>query len=243
MPKAVFQTIYHDLKQKIENGTYPYQSFLPSEAELTQAYGCSRSSVRRALSVLATDGYVQSQQGKGVRVIRNPALIDASGYNGLETFNELAERCGFTPATHVLVFEEVEADEALADVTGFAADSKLTHILRSRSADGTVISTDESYYLSDEVPGLSPADVENSVYAYLEGTLGMKIGTSKRTITVDVATEADKRIMDLDGFNAVGIMRSHTFDADGVMIEYTESRQRPGFFSYHETAIRPSALA
>ena len=45
--------------------------------------------------------------------------------------------------------------------------------------------------------------------------------------------------LDLDGFNAVGVMRSHTFDADGIMIEYTESRQRPGFFSYNETAVRP----
>lgn len=243
MPKAVFQQIYHDLKKKIEDGSYPYQSFLPSEAELTQAYDCSRSSVRRALSVLATDGYVQSQQGKGVRVIRNPALIDASGYNGLETFNELAARCGFEPATHVLLFEEVEADDALAEITGFASGSKLTHIMRARSADGVVISTDESFYLSDEVPGLVPEIVANSVYAYLEGTLGMKIGTSKRTITIDAATAYDEQVMDLDGFNAVGVMRSHTFDADGVMIEYTESRQRPGFFSYHETVIRPSAQA
>ena len=81
--------------------------------------------------------------------------------------------------------------------------------------------------------------MRNSVYAYLEGTLGMKIVTSKRTITVEPATEADRRYMDLGDFNAVGVMRSHTFDADGVMIEYTESRQCPGFFAYHETAIRP----
>ena len=241
MPKAVFQDIYYDLKEKIENGTYPYQSFLPSEAELTQEYDCSRSSVRRALGVLATDGYVQSQQGKGVRVIRNPALEDPDGYQGLETFNEQAARRRFTPCTKVLTFEEVTADEELAEITGFAVGSKLTHILRARYADGVGISTDESFYLSDEVPGLTAEDVANSVYAYLEGTLGIKIVTSKRTITIDAATPVDRKYIDLGGFNAVGVMRSHTFDADGVMIEYTETRQRPGFFTYHETAIRPNA--
>lgn len=242
MPKAVFQQIYHNLKRKIENGTYPYQSFLPSEAELTQTYDCSRSSVRRALSVLATDGYVQSQQGKGVRVIRNPALEDSDAYQGLETFNEQAARRGFTnPHTKVLTFEEVTADEQLAEITGFAVGSKLTHILRARYANGMGISTDESFYLSDEVPGLTVEDVANSVYEYLEGTLGIKIVTSKRTITIDAATPVDEKYIDLGGFNAVGVMRSHTFDADGVMIEYTETRQRPGFFTYHETAIRPTA--
>ena len=71
MPKSVFWDIYRDIKANIEDGTYAYQSFLPSEAELTASFACSRSSVRRALAQLAADGYVQSQQGKGVRVIRD----------------------------------------------------------------------------------------------------------------------------------------------------------------------------
>lgn len=242
MPKAVFQSIYHDLKTKIGDGTYAYGSFLPSEAELTRAYDCSRSSVRRAISVLVSDGYVQSQQGKGVRVIRNPSLVDPAGYNGLETFRELAHRRGLTPVTHVLLFEEIIADDALAELIGFEAGSRLTHILRARDADGEIVSTDESFYLSEEVPGLTPEIVSHSVYAYLEGELGIKIGTSKRVITIEAVTERDREIIELKGFNAIGVMRSHTFDADGVMIEYTESRQRAGFFSYHETAIRPSAF-
>ncbi len=31
MPKAKFESIYKDLKQKIESGEYPYQDLLPSE--------------------------------------------------------------------------------------------------------------------------------------------------------------------------------------------------------------------
>lgn len=238
MPKSVFQDIYNDLKKDIEDGTYAYQSFLPSEAELTAHYGCSRSSVRRALRMLAEDGLVQSQQGKGVRVILNPALLDVSGYNGLETFNELSRRLHFVPHTDAVLLEQIVADEQLAETTGFAVGSQLTHIMRARSADGRRISTDESYYLSDEVPGLTLDIIADSVYAYLEGTLGIKIGTSKRTITVEPIIESDHTYIDLGDLNAVGVMRSHTFDADGIMIEYTESRQLPGFFAYHETAVR-----
>lgn len=241
MPKTVFQDIYTDLHQKIEDGTYAYRSFLPSESELTRAYQCSRSSVRRALAMLASDGLVQPQQGKGVRVIADISRMTSDAYHGLETFNEFAARHGFTPRTTVLTFEEVEADAQLAQVTGFAEGSELIHILRSRAADGSVVSTDESFYLADEVPGLTPDIVSDSVYAYLEGTLGIKIVTNRRIITIEAATPTDRAIIDLGEFNAVGVMRSNTFDADGEMIEYTESRQRPGFVSYYEVAIRPSA--
>lgn len=241
MPKAVFQTIHLDLKNKIENGTYPYQSYLPSETELTRIYDCSRSSVRRALADLAAEGYVQSQQGKGVRVIRNPRVYDPSSFNSLETFNELSARMGWTPLTRVLTFEEIVADEEIARTTGFSVGSSVTHILRSRAADGVVISTDESYYLSEKVPGLSPEIVEDSVYAYLEGTLGIKVGTSKRIITVEAVTDVDREILDLGGFNAVGVLRSHTFDTTGIMIEYTETHQVPERFSSYELSIRRQA--
>ena len=42
MPKAKYDMIYHDLKQKIEDETYPYQELLPSEHILVKTYGCSR---------------------------------------------------------------------------------------------------------------------------------------------------------------------------------------------------------
>ena len=72
MPKAKFETIYKDLKQKIESQEYPYQELLPSENTMVDIYGCSRNTIRRAVSELAEVGYVQSLHGKGVRVIYQP---------------------------------------------------------------------------------------------------------------------------------------------------------------------------
>lgn len=238
MPKSVYQDIYQDLKGRIECGDIAYGAFLPSENELTGRYSCSRSSVRRALAELASDGYVQSQQGKGVRVIRDPTLDVSRGYDGLETFNEMAARLNFTPVTRCLVLEDLTADEGLARLTGFPAGSELTHVLRVRIADGKALSTDESYYLSSVVEGLTPPIVEGGIYRFLEGERRIKIATSRRIITVEGVTEQDERCIDLDGFNAVSVMRSHTFDLEGIMVEYTETRQRPETFSQYSTTTR-----
>ena len=72
MPKAKYDSIYRDLKEKIETESYSYQDLLPSEHTLIQEYGCSRNTVRRALADLASLGYVQPLQRKGVHYIFQP---------------------------------------------------------------------------------------------------------------------------------------------------------------------------
>ena len=55
--KARYDVIYRDIRESIETGAYPYQAFLPSEAELTAAFECSHNTIRRALGLLREQGY------------------------------------------------------------------------------------------------------------------------------------------------------------------------------------------
>lgn len=238
MSKAVFQDIFADIKQAIDAGEYPYQSYLPSENELKELFGCSRTTVRRALSALAAEGYVQSQQGKGVRVIRDRDAEPPRGMDGLETFKEIAARRHFTLETKVNVFELLVADEQLSQVTGFPIGSDLTRVKRIRYADGKAVGSDDSYYLSATVPGLTPEIAEDSIYRYLEEGLGIKIGTGTRDVTVEHPTKEDLRCLDVGDFNSVAVVRGKTYRIDGTLMEYTETKQVASFFALHETVMR-----
>ena len=55
MPKAKYDHIYKDLKEKIETEFYAYQQMLPSENAFVKEYGCSRNTVRRALAELTAE--------------------------------------------------------------------------------------------------------------------------------------------------------------------------------------------
>ena len=68
MPKAKYIQIYQDLKNKIETGEYEFQELLPSENQLILTYVCSRNTIRRAISALVTDGYVQTMQGNVLHI-------------------------------------------------------------------------------------------------------------------------------------------------------------------------------
>lgn len=238
MPKAKYDVIYRDLKEKIETEVYSYQEMLPSENTLVSEYGCSRNTVRRALAELASEGYVQPMHGKGVRNIFRPVEQSAFTVGGIESFRESAERNHKTAKTKVLQFTEITADEKIEKRTGFPRGTELYYIQRLRSLDGKPLILDHNYFLKRLMPGLNQEIAEGSVYDYLEDQLGMTIKTSKRSMTVERVTQVDEKYMELNDYNCMAVITSQTFNEDGVQFEYTQSRHRPDYFRFQDVATR-----
>ena len=238
MPKSKFEQIYKDLKEKIESGDYAYQDLLPSENTMVSIYNCSRNTIRRALSELTEQGYVQPLHGKGVRVIYQPIDQAAFTIGGIESFKESAIRNHRTRHTEVLQFAEITADERLAAKTGFPVGSELYYLQRVRFLDGIALILDINMFLKSLVPNLTKEIAENSIYEYIENDLGMSIVTSKRKMTVERATQIDEKYLQLNDYNCLAVVTGQTFNADGIMFEYTQSRHRPDYFCFQDTATR-----
>lgn len=238
MPKSKFEQIYKDLKEKIESGDYAYQDLLPSENTMVSIYNCSRNTIRRALSELTEQGYVQPLHGKGVRVIYQPIDQAAFTIGGIESFKESAIRNHTKRHTEVLQFAEITADERLAAKTGFPVGSELYYLQRVRFLDGIALILDINMFLKSLVPNLTKEIAENSIYEYIENDLGMSIVTSKRKMTVERATQIDEKYLQLNDYNCLAVVTGQTFNADGIMFEYTQSRHRPDYFCFQDTATR-----
>ena len=238
MPKAKYEGIYHSIKKRIEAQDYPYQSLLPSENTLIEEYACSRNTVRRALAELVADGYVQTMQGRGVRVIYQPVGKTTFTIGGIETFQETARRNHLHAVTKVTKFETVIADECFAAKSGFSVGDELWSIERVRYLDGKALILDVNYFLKEFVPGLTPEIAANSIYEYIENTLGMQIITSKRRITVEHATARDEKLLDMGTYGCVAVVVNQTFNSAGLLFEYTQSRHQPDYFCFQDIATR-----
>ncbi|EHF02391.1 MULTISPECIES: GntR family transcriptional regulator [Olsenella] len=239
MPRAIFEGIYRDLKGKIQEGSYAYQEFLPPESTLTEEYGCSRNALRRALSMLADDAYVQPMHGRGVRVIWQRKDHSTQGVlEGVESFGEYARRNGLEPSTSVKSFEHVVCSAGLAHRTGFAEGTELLRVVRVRSLDGVARQVDHDYFLASAAPGLTAEVAEESVYSFLEERLGMRILTSRRSITVQLATDEDCSYLELGPYNCVAVVESQSYNSDGVMFEYTQVRHHPDAFCFNTVSRR-----
>lgn len=238
MPKAKYEGIYRSLKKRIEAQDYPYQSLLPSENTLIEEYSCSRNTVRRAIAELTTDGYVQAMQGRGVRVIYQPVDKTTFTIGGIETFQETAHRNRLRAVTKVTRFDTILADERLAAQSGFSVGDELWAVQRVRYLDGKALILDINYFLKEFVPGLTAEIAARSIYDYIENVLGMQIITSKRRITVEHASAQDEALLDMDDYDCVAVVTNQTFNSDGLLFEYTQSRHQPDYFSFQDIATR-----
>ncbi|GAB2043955.1 GntR family transcriptional regulator [Agathobaculum sp. TL06] len=243
MPKAKYEQLYQFLKEKIESGQYPPQELLPSEHTLIAELGCSRNTLRRAVGELVRAGYVQTMQGKGVRNIFEPARQATFTLGTIETFAESAARNHWKGTSGVLRFSEVEANPALAEKTGFSEGTKLYYVQRLHYLNGRPLILNHSYFRQDVARDLTQEIASGSIYRYLEQELHVSIVNSKRVVTVEKATPLDQEYLDLGDCNCLAVVSSQTYNGDGVMFEYTQSRHHPQYFRFQDNAVRKTGSA
>lgn len=239
MPKAKYEPIYRLIRDDIENGKLGYGDFLPSENDYAVQFGCTRNTVRRALSMLAAEGFILPQHGRGVQVIFRPDENRAVfTIGGIESFAEATGRNQKKAVTRVESFKIIEADQKLSLKTGFDIGSQLYYIERVRVVDGKALIFDTNIFLKSETEGLSPAIAADSIYRYLENDLHMTITTSRRRVTAEKAQSRDRELLDLDTYDFVLVVTGQVFNSKGVMFEYTQSRHRPDQVCFVESAVR-----
>ena len=61
---------------------------------------------------------------------------------------------------------------------------------------------------------------------------------ANKEITVQMATDEDRKYLDLKNFDMVAVVRSYTYLVDTSLFQYTESRNRPDKFIFVDFARR-----
>ena len=239
MPKAKYEPIYHAIRDDIESQEIKFGDFLPSENDYVARFKVSRNTIRRALSILTSEGFLLPRHGRGVQVIWKP-LTDMALFTigGIESFSEAAYRNQKTYRTEVITFREIISDKSTCRLTGFDVGVELYYIERRRIIEDKPVVFDTNVFLKEETPGLTKEIASDSIYKYLEDTLGMTITTSRRRVTAEPATKHDKEILDLDHQDFVLTVTGQVFNSNGVMFEYTQSRHVPNHVCFVESAVR-----
>lgn len=70
--KTLSDAVYQQIYQRISQGDWPKGTRLPTEIDLAEQFGVSRTVIREALLRLRIDGLIASRQGAGTHVIASP---------------------------------------------------------------------------------------------------------------------------------------------------------------------------
>src|SRR6185369_7036455 len=73
----VYVRVADDLRAKLGHPPFDYDALLPSEMELSKAYDLSRGTIRKALDILANEGLISRQPGRGTLILSPDAKVKA----------------------------------------------------------------------------------------------------------------------------------------------------------------------
>lgn len=128
-----YERAYQIIVQRLKSGRYPVGGRMPTESELAQHFDVSRVTIRRALDMLVQDGYVESKQGSGYRVLTLSPASDTC----LTSFTDAMLRAGHDPLSRFIALDHFDAGTAaLADLPPELQNVEISRVVRLRLVDG-----------------------------------------------------------------------------------------------------------
>lgn len=221
---TLYDQIKDDLLSKINDGTYPEGQTIPSELELAQIYGVSRPTIRQALQILASDGYLEKRRRRGT-VVTKPK-VSQSFTMTISSFEDAMRLAGRLPKTNVLVFKRERAGAEVEKQLELTRDQEVYKLVRLRYADDLPNVFVESYIPCALYPGLDSFDFnESSLYAAMDAC-GNPVMTARRRLEVIKADGAAAALLDVEAGDPLLLFHTVSRDAQGTAVEYSVATYR-----------------
>lgn len=218
------------LSDKIQNDMHPGDA-LPSERDLAETYGLSRTTVRLAMSELEELGLVTRKHGKGTFV--SSVSRDTTDLMGTYSFTDQMRSLGRVPHTEVIDFEVREASKFVAQNMDLRLGEAVFRMRRLRTADGVPMMLERTYMPVKVFDGLTQRMVESkSLYEIVEQDFRMKIKTAEEAFGARAARPDEARLLKIDEDAPVLHLVRTTYNSKNVVIEYTRSVARADMFEY-----------
>lgn len=231
--EILYMKVLADLKKRIMAAEF-YNLKLPDERSLAIEYDVSRSSIKRALTVLATQGIIFKKRGSGTFVnpiyLKNQTMFHAVGNNlGVSDsyrFN------GEAPAIELLNFTTELADKDTRQALFLEDGEKVYHIKRLRKVQDVPFMIERALIPVKLLPDLTVDDLKHSMFHYAEEETKKAVTKSFMTVTVEPSNDEDRAELGLNPNEPVGVMGGIYFLDDGTPFEVGTMRVHYKYMKY-----------
>ena len=202
------------LEQEIVSGRWEAGARLPSEPELCEQYGLSRTTVRQALARLAHRGLIDRLRGQGTFVQRGePGLWLLQSSEGF--FQDEVDRLGRTVTSEVLRAERGPLPSWACRALDLPARSTGATLERLRSVDG-LVALYVVNHLVDAVAAaaLAITNANESLYRRLRERAGVFPSGGRRTLEAIAAEPWLAALLELKPGAPVAFIESVAWDAN-----------------------------
>lgn len=234
MADLVYQNIIADLKKAINAESFPSMK-LPDERTLTEHYQVSRSSVKRALNVMANQGIIFKKRGSGTFI--NPLYLKGGSffnYNGSNLGVTDSFKAGNrTPGIKLLDFQVIKPSAELQRDLFLKPDDFVYEIKRLRLFDDEPFMIETGFIPIKVMPELTEKIVSSSIFNYLETEKNQEVTRAFLAIFAEPSTDDDQAHLKLKPTEPVGIMEGIFFLDDGTPFEFSTMRLHYQYMKYN----------
>ena len=232
-----YKYIYDTIKTRILNNTYPINKQIPDELSLCKEFHCSRMTIKKALDLLVQEGLIYRKRGQG-------SFVMAQSNTNHRLLLQERELLGLTRstkgkvATKVIEFKLMFADEKIAHILNIRVNDPIYNILRLRLIDGVACVSERTYMSTNLITGITLDVLNDSIYNYIENTLGYRIASAQKTTRADISNANDHTYLHLNDIEPVLEIEQIAYLDNGIPFEYSISRHRYDYFEFTTYSVR-----
>ena len=231
--------LYRQLKNKILNeiksNSLAIDTRIPSERELSEKYGISRMTARRAIDDLVKDKYLIRIIGKGTYVTD---INKSSEFTRVISFTEDMVKLGYSVKSKILKLNLIEAGEEVLSRLKGSKHEKVFEIVRLRLANNVPMALQSSYILSRFCPNLLDYDLSsNSLYGILEKKFKLKPSYANNILETRIANREEMNLFVVQKQIALFVLNQTTYLENGVPFEYVISIHRGDKYKFSNIVL------
>ncbi|MCK6629923.1 MAG: GntR family transcriptional regulator [Anaerolineae bacterium] len=221
-PVPLHHQLEQFLRQGIESGLFPPQETLPTEFELQEYFGLSRTPIRQAIAKLTAEGLVTRRRSQGTIVLPRPF---EEHLRQLTPFTEEVRRKGRTPGARLIEFLVQKAEVDDLEYLNLEPRDKIYHIQRVRTIDEEPVGLIISHIPVAIVPNLQAGDFtesgdQQSIYNVLEVVHGIKLVRATETFKAVNLSPEQAKLLNLPPQSAVLLRSRVTYDNQSRAVAY-----------------------
>ena len=210
------------LFRKINSGELKAGDSLPSQSELCDQFGVSRTVIRQALNELENDGRIIQHKGR-VAQVKEPKITGRMLERLSGTYQDIID-IGYVPINQVLKQHVIKARKWLSRRLDINIGEKIIEIKRLRYVNHEPFVLIISYIPYDLAPKFAEIDLtKKSLLSELEKEYGITIASSRRSIETRCATENEARLLEIEKGSPLLIIETVSYMENGRAMGTTRS--------------------
>lgn len=209
----LYHQIADDLKEKIDREELKPNTRIPTEAELSEHYGVSRITIRKALELLVDEEILVRRQRIGTFVSNKKIYRSLNFFMG---FTQSCELAGKKPGTRFLSADLVNAMPSDIKRLQLQEGDKIIRIRRLRYCDDVPVILEENHF-PRQYAYLLAEDLTGSLHQILADH-GIAMAGGAKTIGVCYATREEAKLLDVKENTGLILSKDITYTVDGAPV-------------------------